>query len=113
MESTSQQSFEQKKKERAKRLVTRIYNNTEKNSCSDPGCINKFCSSFLKREHNTPEGDEVQSICFRASLSLMKYVVSNDYIPEKCPPLPLFGEKLDELLLEEDNVFLDEISKVF
>lgn len=44
---------------------------------------------------------------------MVKNVGLNEYIPKDCPPVPLWGENLDETLAQDDEAFIDRVRKVF
>jgi len=54
-----------------------------------------------------------KQIAFKTAVKLAKHLSSGEYIPEECPPLPLWGDRLDELLQADDASFLSEVSRVF
>jgi hypothetical protein len=97
-----------------KQKITQIYQNFINNSCANKDCINKFCKNSLKRELGKEEGEELtQQDCLAAAVKLIKHEL-NTNIPSECPPEPLFGEAIDELLDSKDeDKILSRIREVF
>lgn len=111
-EDTKHQSDHQKQE--AKLRIKNVYEHLTKHSCKNPNCISRYCVNSVKRDLGTPEGEEPKpKELFEAAVKIVQKGWDTNMAVE-CPPEPLFGEAIDELLnKKDDKEFLSKITEVF